>query len=137
VANDWFAKGRQAFATAQVNWSTGGDSMEVILVDTTGITISLATMQFVADITALDSGALIARGPLANLDATDGVLDADDVTLPTVTGDQAEALAIDKATGNDATSPLLMFIDEATGLPITPNGGDVTVQWNPAGIGTL
>ena len=30
-----------------------------------------------------------------------------------------------KDTGSEATSPLIAYIDTATGLPITPNGGDI------------
>ena len=35
-----------------------------------------------------------------------------------------EAIVIYVDTGTEATSPLVAFIDTATGLPITPNGGD-------------
>jgi hypothetical protein len=31
-------------------------------------------------------------------------------------------------------SPFLAAWDTATGLPLTPNGGDVTVAWNASGI---
>jgi hypothetical protein len=47
-----------------------------------------------------------------------------------VTGDQSEALVIYKDTGSAATSPLIAYIDTATGLPVTPNGADVTVTWD-------
>ena len=33
-------------------------------------------------------------------------------------------------TGTEATSPLIAYIDTATGLPITPNGGDIIVVWD-------
>ena len=33
-------------------------------------------------------------------------------------------------TGTEATSPLIAYIDTATGLPITPNGGDIIVTWD-------
>lgn len=33
-------------------------------------------------------------------------------------------------TGTESTSPLIAFIDTATGLPITPNGGDIIVTWD-------
>ena len=137
MANAFFPKGRQAFALAQVNWGTGsgGDTIIVDLVDMNDVpSFSLSTFQFRSQIPA---GARIATGTLAGKDATDGVLNAADITLPTVTGDQAEALIISKNTGSDATSPLLVFVDTATGLPVIPNGGDITVDWNAAGIGTL
>ncbi|GAA0897693.1 hypothetical protein [Pseudonocardia zijingensis] len=133
MANAFFPKGRQAFATAQVNWPA--DTIIVDLVDMNDVpTFSLSTFQFRSEIPA---GARIATGTLTGLDALDGVLSADDVTLPTVTGDQAEALIVSKNTGSDATSPLLVFVDQATGLPVTPNGGDISIDWDDAGIGTL
>ena len=47
-----------------------------------------------------------------------------------MTGDPSEALVIYKDTGTESTSPLIMYIDTATGLPVTPNGGDITVTWD-------
>jgi hypothetical protein len=35
-----------------------------------------------------------------------------------------------KNTGSDATSRLLLFFDTATGLPVTPNGGNIAVTWD-------
>ena len=37
-------------------------------------------------------------------------------------------IVIYKDTGTEATSPLLAMIDTATGLPITPNGGDKRIN---------
>ena len=47
-----------------------------------------------------------------------------------MTGDPSEALLIYKDTGTEATSPLIAYIDTATGLPVTPNGGNITVTWD-------
>jgi hypothetical protein len=46
-----------------------------------------------------------------------------------VTGDQSEAVVMIKDTGDAATSPLIAYIDSATGLPITPSGSDITITW--------
>ena len=61
---------------------------------------------------------------------TAGVADAADITFTTVTGDESEALVIYKHTGTDGTSNLIAYIDTATGLPVTPGGGDITVTWD-------
>lgn len=63
-----------------------------------------------------------------------GVFDANDATFTALTGDQSESLILFVDTGTESTSRLLAFWDTATGLPITPNGGDVTVQWSASGI---
>ena len=47
-----------------------------------------------------------------------------------VSGTSIEAIIIYKEGASDAASPLLAFIDTATGLPITPNTGDIIVNWD-------
>lgn len=41
-------------------------------------------------------------------------------------------------TGNAATDALICYIDSASsGLPVTPNGGDIVISWSASGIFTL
>lgn len=61
---------------------------------------------------------------------TGGAADGADVTFTSVSGPSIEAIVIYVDTGTEATSPLVAFIDTATGLPITPNGGDIIVTWD-------
>lgn len=63
-----------------------------------------------------------------------GVFDAADTTFTALTGDQAESLILFEDSGVEGTSDLICMWDTATGLPITPNGGDVTINWNASGI---
>lgn len=64
-----------------------------------------------------------------------GVFDGDNLTYTTVTGDVCEALIIYRHnSGANSTWRLVLFIDTATGLPVTPNGGNITVTWNASGI---
>jgi hypothetical protein len=60
----------------------------------------------------------------------DGTADAADVTLSTVTGDEAESIDIYQHSGVESTSLMIANIDTATGLPVTPNGGDITIAWD-------
>src|SRR3972149_212002 len=59
---------------------------------------------------------------------TNGVFDGADVTFPSVTGDQFEALVIYIDTGVESTSRLVAYLDTVGGFPRTPGGGD-----SPAG----
>ena len=70
---------------------------------------------------------------------TNGVFDGGDVTFPSVTGNTAEALVIyRKNAGANTTWRLVAYIDTGvTGLPVTPNGGNITVTWNASGIFAL
>jgi hypothetical protein len=51
-----------------------------------------------------------------------------------VSGATVECLVFFKDTGTPSTSDLLWWFDTATGLPLTPNGGDVNVSFSPSGI---
>jgi hypothetical protein len=67
-----------------------------------------------------------------------GIYDAANLTMASVTGDQAELLTVHKDTGDPATSPLAIIYDSATtGLPVTPNGGNITTTWAGGGILTI
>lgn len=65
-----------------------------------------------------------------------GLFDGNDLTYTAVSGSSVEALVIFRNnTGADTTWPLVAFIDTSvTGLPVTPNGGNITVTWNASGI---
>jgi hypothetical protein len=68
---------------------------------------------------------------------TTGTFSGGNVTFTAVTGSQVTKLVIYIDTGTASTSPLVAFLDTMTGLPVTPNGGDITVTWNASGIFTL
>jgi hypothetical protein len=51
-----------------------------------------------------------------------------------VTGATVEALVLYKHTGTETDSNLICYWDTGTGLPLTPNGGDVNVTFNASGI---
>lgn len=111
------------------------DDIKVVLVDAADYTFS-AAHDFLDDVAA---GARVATsGNLTGKSITGGVFDAADLTLPGVTGDPSEALILYKDTGSAATSPLICYIDQATsGLPVTPNSGDINIVWNASGIFAL
>lgn len=92
-----------------------------------GRVMNLTSADFFDDIA---SGGRIATATLASKTKTNGVADAADVTYSAVTGDVSEAIIIWKDTGTESTSRLIAFIQNATGLPVTPNGGDITIAWD-------
>lgn len=126
MANAMYDLGRQGFLDGSIDWDT--DNIKCVLVDAADYTVNLTTHQFLSDVAA---GARVATsGNLASKTVASGVADAADVTFSAVTGDPSEALVIYKDTGSAATSRLIAYIDTATGLPVTPNGGDITVAWD-------
>lgn len=126
MANTLFDTARQRFLEAQINWMT--DTIKVLLVDTGAYTPQTSVHQYLSDI---PTSARIA-GPvtLTAKSTTGGAADAADVTFTSVNGSSIEAIVIYSDTGQENTSPLLAYIDTATGLPITPNGGDIIVTWD-------
>ena len=68
---------------------------------------------------------------LANPTVVNGVFDADDVDFGAqAPGSTIKAVVLYVDTGNAATSPLLYHFDTVSGLPMSTNGGGITVPWN-------
>lgn len=70
---------------------------------------------------------------------TNGVFDGADVTFTAVSGATVEALVLyRKNAGANTTWRLIAYIDTGvTGLPVTPNGGNISIAWNASGIFAL
>lgn len=126
MANALYDKGREKFAIAQLDWSS--HTIKAQLVDTGAYTVNLSTHEFLSDIAV---GARVgAAVTLASKTYTGGACDAADITFTAISGPTIEAVVLYRDTGVEATSALIAYIDTATGLPITPNGGDVIVNWD-------
>ena len=126
MANAVYDKARKAFLDKDIDMLD--DNIKVVLVDTADYTVDLAAHDFLDDV---PSDARVATSDnLSNKSTTGGVFNADDVTFASVTGDQAEALIIYRDSGSASTSQLIAYIDTSTGLPVTPNGGNIGVVWD-------
>ena len=124
MANALYPKAKEAFLNADIDMAT--DTITIALIDTGNYTFN-SEHQFRSDIS---DSAVISSTDLLNKTMTNGVFDADDATFTSVTGANCEALIIFQNTGTQANSRLIAFIDSATGLPILPNGGDITVAFS-------
>ena len=124
MANALYPKAKEAFLNADIDMAT--DTITIALIDTGNYTFN-SEHQFRSDIS---NDAVISSANLSNKTAVNGVFDADDATFTSVTGANCEALIIFQNTGSQANSRLIAFIDSATGLPILPNGGDITVAFS-------
>lgn len=110
------------------NYSTGANVAGNGAYTSGGFAYNLTSNQNLSDITA---GARVATSSaLASKTVTNGTADAADITLTAVTGDPSEVVVIYKDTGTESTSKLIAWVDTATGLPVTPNGGDITISWD-------
>ena len=126
MANTLYDFARQRFLEAQINWMV--DTVKVILVSTSSYTPQTAVHQYLSDIPT--SSRVTTPVTLTSKATTGGAADAADCTFNSVSGSSIQAIVIYIDTGVEATSPLIAYIDTATGLPITPNGGDIIVTWD-------
>ena len=126
MANALYDKARERFLVGQFNWGT--DTIKAVLVDSGSYSVSLTNHEFLSDISS--SARVSTSGAFTGKTTAGGAADANDVTFSSVTGPSIEAIVLYQDTGVEATSPLIAYIDTATGLPITPNGGDIIVTWD-------
>lgn len=126
MANSLYDKGREGFLDGSIDWDT--DNIKATLVDNADYIVNLATHDFYDDVTVV--GRVATSGNLASKTVTAGVADAADITWTAVSGDVSESIVIWKDSGVEATSRLIAYIDTATGLPVTPNGGNISCAWD-------
>lgn len=121
-----YPKAKESFLSGAIDLTTA--NIKLVLVDTGAYTLASSTDQFLSDIPA---GARIATSAnLAGKSVTLGVFDATDSSFASVTGVQSEVVVMYKDTGNAATSNLILYLDTATGLAVTPDGNNITVTFD-------
>lgn len=134
MANAIYPEFKESLLDADANSAltgSGSTGLFVALVDTGTYTYS-AAHQFYSDL----SGIIGTDQEIATVTTANGVVDGDNVTFSAVSGATVEALVLyRKNAGANTTWRLVAYIDTSvTGLPVTPNGGDITISWNASGI---
>lgn len=134
MANALYPKWKEQLLQFTTNNNLSAGTVKVALVDTGVYTYNSADQFY----SAVSSAVVGTPQTIGSKTFAAGVFDGADVTFTGVTGNSVEALVIYIDTGTAATSPLVAYIDTSvTGLPVTPNGGDITVTWNGTGIFAL
>lgn len=109
------------------------DTIKASLIDAADYTFSAAHDEYSGGARDVASGAIVAESSaLGSPTITSGTFDTADFTWSTVTGDQSEDIILwDDTTTNDR---LIAFYDTGmTGMPVTPNGGNINVTVNASG----
>jgi len=131
---DWLdgMLGNPTHTTVDLN----ADNIDASLLDQTDA--GTITSSYV-DYDEVDTATVVATGDLTISSITAGVVTLSGaLTFSTVTGDAADYLTVFKNSGTPATSPLIITWDSAsTGLPVTPNGGDIVATWGTNILVTL
>lgn len=127
MASFVYKKAKEQFLQGGLNLSSA--TVKAVLIDAADYTADADNHDFLNDV---PSGARVGTAQtLGSKTFTNGVFDAADITFPSVTGDQSEAVLIYVDTGTESTSNLIAYIDSAaSGLPVTPNGGNINVAWD-------
>lgn len=139
MANAVYPLWKQSLMTeADTNKSlnqTGTSAPTLALITTSsGYTYS-ASHQFYSSL----SNIVGTPGAITTPTVVNGTFDGDDVTFTAVSGTVVGALVIFRSnSGANTTWRLVLYEDTSiTGLPVTPNGGNIMVTFNATGIFTL
>lgn len=132
MADALFNPGREGFLAGEIDWNTA-----VVKVSLIRNYAFQANHKFLSDVTGT-GGVIVATATLANRTVTSGVADADDVVFTAVpTGVACNALIIYQSSAvaggtdvADSAKRLIAYIDQASGLPVTPNGGNINITWD-------
>jgi hypothetical protein len=129
MANAHFASIKPSILTGTYNFDTA--TFKGDLIDAADITLNVATHNFYDDVTA----GVVGTCTLANPTVTSGTFDTDNGTFSAQTGDVSEQILLWIDTGGaSSTDPLVALYDTfASGMPVTPNGGDITLSVNASG----
>lgn len=140
MADTWYDEGRNGIlgngTHAQPDLDT--NDIRIGLRDEGTTAVNVATQVDLADVSSAHVAVSDALAGKTVGTVGVGVFDHTDETISAVSGATVESLDYyDFATATAATSPLLWNIDGWTGLPLTPNGGDVTLSPAAGGVYTL
>lgn len=109
------------------------DIIKASLIDSADYTFSSAHDEYSGGARDVAAIAIVAESAqLTSPTVTNGVFDTADFTWTAVTGDQSEAIILwDNTVVNGR---LIAFYDTGiTGMPVTPNGGNINVTVNASG----
>lgn len=109
------------------------DTIKATLIDSADYTFSAAHDFYAGGSTDVPSGAKVAEsGALGSPTIAAGVFDTANFTWSAVTGDVSEAVILwDDTIADDR---LIAFYDTGmTGMPVTPNGGDINFSVHASG----
>lgn len=134
MANAVYPKYKESLLNGDANTAltgSGATGLYAALVDTGTYTYS-AAHQFYSSL----SGVVGTDQEVTTPTLTGGLIDGGDVTYTAVSGASVEAIVLyRKNAGANTTWRLVAYIDTSvTGLPVTPNGGNIGITWNASGI---
>ena len=132
MANVLYSLGKKAILDGNIGSFLTSD-IRMMLINTTSEPF-LDTDQFVSNVTS--PVARMAAGLTSPTTGTvsSGTFDAADPTINSVTGSTVQAVILYAYNASDAAARLIAWIDSSPTISFTPNGSNVTLTLDPAGI---
>lgn len=132
MANALYPKFKEALLNKEHDLDT--DSIKATLIDSADYTYGAGHTTY-ADATVPAAAKVAVSSALTSPTITNGVFDTADFSWTSVTGDVSEAIIVWNDTPTTPTAdPLIAFYDTGvTGLPVTPNSGNINVTVNGSG----
>ena len=130
--NTLFDSYANALLDQSLNIDWANDTIKIKLVDTTVYNPNPFTDQFLSDLSpdpTVGTDAVLTGGVV-----TGGILNANNVIFPNLTGNPVQAIVAYKDTGDASTSPLLFVLTDIDNLPLNPRGVDTILRWAGGGI---
>jgi hypothetical protein len=134
MANALYPTFKQALLNKEHNLDT--DTIKATLIDTADESYTSTDDTYVAGANGIADAAKVAvSAGLGSTTIALGVFDSADFTWSAVTGDVSEAILLWNDTPTTPTAdPVMAWYDTGmTGMPVTPNGGDINVTVNGSG----
>lgn len=140
MANAVYPLWKAALLQASTNSALTSTNVRVAFLDTGTYTYS-AAHDFYNDLSGVYPATRTTGVALGTKDYTAGTFDAADATFSAFSNGSVSVegiiMYIDDGAA-DSSSRLVLYLDTSiTGMPFTPSGSDVTIQWNASGIFTL
>lgn len=134
MANVLYPKFKEALLNKEHDLNT--DIIKASLIDSADYTYGAAHTTYVAGGSGVADASKVAVSPqLTSPTIVDGVFDTADFTWTAVTGDVSEAIIIwNDSTTTPTADALVAFYDTGmTGMPVTPNSGNINVTVHASG----
>lgn len=140
MANAVYPIWKEALLQASANSALTSTNVRAAFLDTGTYTYN-AAHDFYNDLSGVYPNTRATGVALGTKTYTAGTFDAADALFSAFSNGSISVegivLYIDDGSA-DATSRLVLYLDTSiTGMPFTPSGSDVTIQWNASGIFTL
>lgn len=127
MANTMYTNAKELLLTAGIDWLT--DTIKAVLVNVS-YSPDFNLHKYFSDVTGVVPGVQQSK-TLAGKTVTGGAADADDLTFPFVaSGQNVYFVLIYKDTGDPTTSPLIILIDTAAGLPVITTGANLFITFD-------